>query len=55
MSRKRHVYAKVRSAFTEAWERGPEWQRLMTEAVAKVKSSSRMILEDLGLPFAILR
>ena len=49
---RRHVLAP---AFTEAWERGPEWQHLMTEAVAKAKPSSRMIIEGLGLPFALLR
>lgn len=47
---RRHV---LPASFAEAWERGPEWQRLVAQGVARLKSSSRTIVEELGLPFAI--
>ena len=41
-------------SLTEAWERGPEWQRLLVQGTMKLKPSSRAVVGGLGLPFAIV-
>ena len=47
-----HVLAP---SLTEAWERGPEWQRLIALGAAKLKPSSRAIVEGLDLTFVLER